>query len=122
MEWPIPVCKKDLEAFLGFMNYHREFIPHFSDISHCLYQLTRKDATFNWSMEQQTSFEKLKELATSDLVLAFPTPDDPFILDADASDVAVGAVLIQVQEGIERPVCFASKILNPAQRKYCTTR
>ena len=55
-------------------------------------------------------------------VLACPRAEDPFILDTDASDFAIGAVLSQIQDGQERPVSFASKVLNSAQRAYCTTR
>ena len=59
---------------------------------------------------------------TSVTVLGCPRAEDPFILDTDASDFAVGGVLSQVQDGQERPISFASKVLNPAQRDYCTTR
>ena len=55
-------------------------------------------------------------------VLAFPNNDDPFILDTDAADTAVGAALYQIQNEVERPVSFASHTLTPAQTRYCTTR
>ena len=54
--------------------------------------------------------------------LAFPVPQEPCILDTDASDVAVGAVLSQRLDGIERPIAFFSRVMNVTQRNYCTTR
>ena len=59
---------------------------------------------------------------TTTPVLAFPNNEDPFILDNDASDTAIGAALYQIQNGVERPVSFASHTLTPAQTRYCTTR
>lgn len=55
-------------------------------------------------------------------LLHHPDPDEMFILDTDASDKCIGAELSQVQDGIEKTICFASKVLTPQQRKYCTTR
>ena len=55
-------------------------------------------------------------------VLVFPNNLDLFILDTDASGIAIGAALYQVQYGVERPVSFASNTLTPVQRRYCTTR
>ena len=64
----------------------------------------------------------MKSLALSDRVLALPNSDDQFILDTDASDVSVGAELSQLQDNVERPIAYASKVLTDPQRKYCTTR
>ena len=54
--------------------------------------------------------------------LNYPNSNDTFILDTDASDNTIGAELSQIQKGEEKTICFASKVLTPAQRKYCTTR
>ena len=121
-DWPIPTNKKEVQTFLGFMNYHREFIPQFSSIANPLYQLTRKQVPFSWSTDQQSSFKSLIDIALSSSVLSYPNDKDSFILDTDASDQGIGAVLLQVQNGQERPICYASKILKAAQRQYCTTR
>ena len=59
---------------------------------------------------------------TTTSVLAFPNNDDPFILDTDAYDTAIGAALYHIQNGVERPVSFASHILTPAETGYSTTR
>jgi len=67
---------------------------------------------------QQEAFESLKGRLCSAPVLAFPDFKLPFILTTDASKVAVGAILSQVQNGIERPISYASRHLNNAERAY----
>jgi len=78
-------------------------------------------ARFEWSEEAQLAFEALKKALVEATSLAFPVPQEPCILDTDASDVAVGAVLSQRIGGIERPIFF-SRVMNVTQRNYCTTR
>ena len=121
-EWPQPQNRKQVEQFLGFINYHCSFIPDLARITAPLYELTGPKAKWCWGEDHSKAFDKLKEVMTSVTVLGCPTAEDPFILDTDASDFAVGGVLSQVQDGQERPISFASKVLNPAQRDYCTTR
>ena len=121
-EWPQPKNRKQVEQFLGFINYHRSFIPDLARITAPLYELTGPKAKWCWGEDHSKAFDKLKEVMTSVTVLGCPRAEDPFILDTDASDFAVGGVLSQVQDGQERPISFASKVLNPAQRDYCTTR
>ena len=86
-----------------------------------LYALTGK-APFVWTEKHSKSFQALKTALLSAEVLAMPQKERVFILDTDASDVAVGGQLSQVQGDKVRPIAFASKRLTPSQRKYCTTR
>jgi len=79
-------------------------------------------ARFEWSEEAQLAFETLKKALVEATSLAFPVPQEPCVLDTDASDVAVGAVLSQRADGIERPIAFFSRVMNVTQRNYCTTR
>ena len=120
-DWPVPKNTRDVESFLGFVNYHREHVPNLTEIAVPLYQLTGK-APFRWEKEQQEAFEKIKELLVSPVVLALPQKEGMFILDTDASNEAIGGCLSQDQEGTVRPLSFSGKRLTPAQRKYCTTR
>ena len=120
-DWKVPQNTKDTQRFLGFANYHRQFIANFSEIAAPLYAVTGKNK-FKWGDEQQRSFDELREVLTKPPILAIPTRDDYFILDTDASDVAVGAELSQVQNGRERTLAYASAVLNSEQRNYCTTR
>ena len=87
-----------------------------------LYRLTKPWVPFEWTERCEHAFQQLKLDMTITPVLAFPNNDDPFILDTDAADTAVGAALHQIQNGVERPVSFASHTLIAAQTRYCTTR
>ena len=79
----------EVESFLGFANYHRDFIQGFADIASDLYSLTGPKATFTWGEFQQNAYEKLKKALCSAPVLAFPNDRDTFILDTDAtSDIS----------------------------------
>ena len=123
-KWPCPKDTKQLESFLGYANYHRSHIKNFAQISSPLYQLvkTSKKSKFIWADEHQCAFENIKTEIINAVTLAYPNSEDTFILDTDASDHCIGAELSQVQNGHERLIGFASKVLTAEQRKYCTTR
>ena len=121
LSWPVPINTTQVEAFLGFVNYHREFIPKMAEVAEDWYRLTGK-AEFHWGPDQQRAFESLREAMVVAPVLAYPNSDDPFLLDTDASDKALGAELSQCQDGVERVIGYASCSLTPCQRRYCTTR
>jgi len=121
-EWPTPKCIRDFRAFFGLASYYRRFVRNFAAIAEPLSRLTRTGVTFSWSSEAQAAFDHLKTELLDTVTLAYPVPGEPFILDTDASDVACGAVLSQVVDGVERPVAFFSRVLNSAQRNYCPTR
>ena len=89
---------------------------------HSLDKLTAKGVPFQWTPAEQDAFQQLKEFVTEAPVLAYPDPGTPFILDTDASNDGVGAVLSQVQQGAERPIAYYSKTLSPSERNYCVTR
>ena len=80
--------------------------------------LLRKDARFIWAEQQQAAFEALKRALCSGQVLAYPYFASQFILTTDASKTAVAAILSQVQDGVERPISFASRQLNPAESRH----
>jgi len=125
VEWPIPTTKTELESFLGFINYHRDFIPNLAEHASSLYYLardTRVNDRLEWSADHQQAFDNLISAMVSAPVLAYPDPTGAFILDVDASDVAIGAELSQIQDDQERVVAYASQSLSSTQRKYCTTR
>ncbi|MEW8187006.1 MAG: reverse transcriptase domain-containing protein, partial [Candidatus Thiodiazotropha endolucinida] len=120
-KWPVPSDPKQLLSFLGFMNYHRNHIPGFARVAADLYELAHAN-TYDWSDQHQACFEKLKALAISAQVLAHPSPDGLFVLDTDSSGSQIGAELSQVQNGVIRPICYASHVLMKQHRNYCTTR
>ena len=108
--------------FLGLCNYYRNFITHFSDTAEPLYRLLRKEASFEWTIECAAAFAKLKHALTSAPALILPDPIKPYTLRTDASQTGLSAILLQPgDDGRLHPVAYASKTLNPAERRYNTT-
>ena len=120
--WPIPENSTEVKSFLGLASYYRRFIPDFSTVAQPLYKLTEAKTEFVWTGQCQRAFDSLKGLLTSARVLAYPTREGKFVLDTDASDHGIGAVLSQLQDGVERPIAFASRTLSKSERNYCVTR
>ena len=120
--WPTPENSTEVKSFLGLASYYRRFIPDFSTIAKLLYKLTEANAEFAWTEQCQLAFDSLKGLLTSGRVLAYPTREGKFVLDTDASDHGIGAVLSQFQDGVEKPIAFASRTLSKSERNYCVTR
>ncbi len=116
-----PAQIKHLRAFLGLTGYYRKFIPGYAMKAEPLSRSLRKDILFYWGQEQEEGFQQLKSALVSAPILAFPDENLPYIVDTDASDTAVGGVLSQEQDGIERVIAYASTTLNRAQRAYCVT-
>src|SRR5215471_1924116 len=118
-KWPTPKSKREVQQFVGFANFYRRFIQDFSHIARPLYDLT-KDVPWQWGESQQEAFEELRCRITAAPVLALPTDDDPFRIEADSSDYATGAVLSQrsLKDDKWHPVAFMSKSLNSVQRNY----
>ena len=121
--WPTPRSVKDIQSFVGLATYYRRFIKNFSDIARPLHDLTKKQVKFHWGPDQEAAFQALKTALTSTPILAYADPTiGEYILDADCSATGAGAVLSQVQGGIERVIAFYSRALSDAERRYCTTR
>jgi hypothetical protein len=121
--WPTPTNLKEVRSFLGLASYYRRFIQDFATISAPLTELTKKNVKFHWTEVQEQAFQRLKDKLCSEPVLAYPTADGFFILDTDASNYGIGAVLSQVQNVNEEPrvIAYASKTLSDSQKAYCTT-
>ena len=77
---------------------------------------------FQWGQEQQATFDEIKQQLITAPVLVMPNPSEPFILDTDASNEAIGAELLQLQEGQERVIAYGSIALSLEQKRYCVTR
>lgn len=120
--WPIPENSTEVKSFLGLASYYRRFVPDFSTVAQPLYKLTEAKTEFVWTGQCQLAFDSLKSSLTSTRVLAYPTREGKFVLDTDASDHGIGAVLSQFQDGMERPIAFASRTLSKSERNYCVTR
>eukprot|EP00731_Ephydatia_muelleri_P000886 Em0001g886a len=121
---PFPRTEKKFNQFLGLANYYRRFVKDFALISKPLQRLTEKNAPFEWTIGCQNAFDELRKRLVSSPVLAYPDYERRFILDTDASDVGIGAVLSQVSDcGSERVIAYASRSLTrPEQRQYLLGR
>jgi hypothetical protein len=121
-EWPTAKKKHEIRSFLGLCTYYRRFIPGFANIENPLNKLTEQKQTFQWTSEVEAAFKTLKGALCTAPILAYPQPGERFIVDTDASNVGIGAVLSEVQDGQERIIAYYSKTLKKAERNYCVTR
>jgi transposase InsO family protein len=96
------------------VGYFRKFVKDFAGKAAPLHELLPNDASFNWGPKQQVAFDTLVEAVTSKPVLCSPVWDEPFVLETDASDVAIAGVLMQGG----RPIAYASRSLSPAEKNY----
>ena len=125
LDWPQPTTKKQVQQFLGLANYHRDHIKQFSEIARPLYELTTAkttDRNFQWKETHTVAFQSLKQSLAEPPLLVYPNKTDMFILDTDASHTAIGAELMQLQNGQKKVVCYGSFLLTPSQTRYCATR
>ena len=120
--WKTPKNPREVQQFLGLCNYYWRFVPHFSDIAQPLYLLTEKGVRFEWTGECDAAFNQLKVSLTHLPVLAYPRSNGKYILNTDASNIGIGAVLSQEQDGEEQVIAYASKWLDKRQGRYCVTR
>ena len=122
--WSVPKRVKEVRAFLGITGYYRRFIKNYSQIAKPLHQLTENNSQFHWTEETNQAFETLKTALTTAPILGYPSqdPEDQFVLDTDASNCHIGAVLSQIQEGKETVIAYGSKVLSKAEKNYCVTR
>ena len=119
--YPVPKNVTEVRAFLGLAGYYRRFCKDFANIARPLHHLTKQDVPFHWGTEQQVAFDTLKDLLTKAPILAYPHPDKRYILYTDASHKAVGYVLSQNQDGLERVISYGGKSLSPAEQNYPIT-
>uniref|UniRef100_A0A4W5LZ43 ribonuclease H n=1 Tax=Hucho hucho TaxID=62062 RepID=A0A4W5LZ43_9TELE len=118
--WPTPNNVKEVQRFLGFANFYRKFVQNFSAVAAPISALTKgKGTKILWSSEAEEAFEELKCRFTSAPILTLPDPEKPFVVEVDASDMGVGAILSQ--RGVDNklhPCAFLSHRLSPAERNY----
>lgn len=128
-EFPVPSSITQLQRFLGMINHYHRFIPRIACTIAPLYDhlvtLQRngkrnKNAPFTWSEDLQTAFHKAKTDLAKQTLLAHPNPDANFSIVTDASNVAIGAVLQQINGTTIEPLAFFSKKLDKTQKKYST--
>jgi hypothetical protein len=107
---------KGISRFVG-INFYHKFIPHLADVAAPLNALRKNGVKFVWGKEQQTAIDKLKEAISQPPVLRMADFSKPFVLQTDASGVALGAVLSQDVDGFRQPIAYASRTLSVQDRK-----
>ncbi len=121
---PRPKTKKEVREFLGLAGYYRRFIPNYSDLTSQLTDLTKKEVPdpVQWMEQCQQAFTQLKAALCSGPLLHSPDFSLPFLLQMDASDRGLGAVLAQEIGGDEWPVLYISRKLSKRETMYSTIK
>lgn len=130
--WPTPTTGKDIQSFLGLMNYFFDFIPKFSELAHPLNELRNENSLENlWNDECENSFQSLKHCLFHAPLLSAPNFNEPFFLATDASAYAAGGVLFQAIQGFDfqkkqqqnvKYIKFYSHSLSKAERNYSASK
>ena len=117
--WQRPKTLTELRGWMGFINFYRRFIKGFSKIARVLNELTKKGAPWEWTEEREEAFQTLKRLICEEPVLLMPKLDQPFELEVDASNYAIGATVNQRDEYDQwHPVAYYSTTLSETERNY----
>jgi len=119
LSWKIPKSLTEVQSFLGFANFYRHFIQDYSKVARPLTELTKKTEKWEWNDKAGRAFEELKQRFTSAPILAHFDAQKPVIIETDASDFAIGAVLSQRDDEVRlHPVAFHSRKFQPAEINY----
>src|SRR5258707_9793557 len=119
MDWLQPATVKDVQSFIGFVNFYQRFICNFSKIACPLHALTHKSKDWSWGAAEQQAFDVLKSAVTSAPTLTFLSKSGLFCLECDASNFATGAILSQQQEdGLFHPIGFMLKSFSNTEWNY----
>lgn len=118
LQIPTPKNVRDVRRIVGLASWYRRFIPSFSTMIAPMTALLQKNARFVWCGKCEEALDAVKNHLTSAPILACPNFNLPFIVQTDASDYGLGAVLTQVQDGEERVICYLSRSLTKLERRY----
>ncbi|GFV72311.1 hypothetical protein TNCV_637731 [Trichonephila clavipes] len=119
--FPTPKNIHDIRSFLGLCSYFRRFIKRFCYLSEPLQSLLKSGVEFHWGPEEVEAFHSLKKALTSDPVLGMYDERASTEIHTDASGYAIGAVLVQIQNNVEKVTAYASRTLTKAEKNYSTT-
>ncbi len=121
-DWPVPNSLTEVRSFIGLAGYYRSFVPDFATLAKPLTSMADKGRFFHWNEGCQVAFDALRELLMSSPILGYPQEEGQLVLDTDASDTGLGAVLSQRQEEKEVVLSYGSRTLTKPERNYCVTR
>ena len=128
-QWPTPTNDTELQSFLGSVNYLCKFIPYLSDLRQPLQGLLKSDIEFLWTQVHDKTFKNPKQVICKDITLQFFDSDLPLYIETDASQKAIGAIMLQPDKKCKntstteipnnlRPVVYASKTLTSCESNY----
>ncbi|KAG1043777.1 hypothetical protein G6F43_011580 [Rhizopus delemar] len=122
VEFPRPKNKTDIRAFTSLAGFYRRHVNCFGDIVAPLNEMLKKKVKLVWGEAQENAFIRLKDALVNAVQLKYPDPNSPYKLYTDASDIGVGAVLVQYDEemAVDRPICFLSRKPTAAEMKHPT--
>ncbi|XP_054828347.1 uncharacterized protein K02A2.6-like [Eublepharis macularius] len=116
---PPPGSKKELQSFLGLLNFYHAFLPHKASVAEPLHRLLDSSAPWGWGRREAAPFEAVKKLLSSESVLTHFDEKKPLVLACDASPYGIGAVLShRMHTGHEAPIAYFSRTLSAAERNY----
>ena len=120
--FPLPTTVTQLRSFLGTVNYCHRFIPNSSNLTAPLSALNKghKNTVITWTAQSRQAFEIVKDSLSNIRTLHYPSPDLPYTLTTDASDIAAGAVLHQLKDSTPQPIEFFSRKFSITESKYST--
>jgi transposase InsO family protein len=116
--WPTPTTVKEIQSFIGFANFNREFIKDFSKVAAPMSELTKKDRPFEWTEKQDKSFQTIKEACINPPVLVPFRSGEPLRFETDASDLGIGLCAKQERDGKWHPTGYHSKKFTSAEENY----
>lgn len=119
-----PTSKKTLRSFLGVISFYRKFIKDVATLTAPLSDLLKKGSKepLQWEEIHETCFGNLKQCLVMAPILKLPDASKPFVLRTDASNVELGAILLQFHDDVPLPVSYASRKLLPRERNYSTIK
>jgi hypothetical protein len=124
-DFPQPTTRAQLVRFVAMVSYYRQFVRGLTELIGPLWDLNdaaQPHATLKWGPEHTAAFEATREAILTATALGHPMPGKPYLLRTDASDIGLGAVLLQEQEpGVWVPIAFISRKLTDAERNYSVT-
>ncbi|GBN62184.1 Transposon Tf2-9 polyprotein, partial [Araneus ventricosus] len=121
-KFPIPKNVKEVQSYLGMLNYFRHLIFNFAELAQPIVNLTKKNSEFIWDQKCQDAFNKFQDMMLTKPTLKNIKHNEKLYLITDASKVAVCGILMQKSNGKFVPIEFYSKQLNPAEMRYPSIR
>lgn len=115
---PRPNSVKELKRFLGMSGFLSKFIPKMADIANPLYELLKNNVEWIWGPAQEASFQRIKEELCQTPGLSMFDLHKEIYISCDASSYGLGAVLYHMKEGYISPICYASRTLSNAEKRY----